>query len=89
MLILTRKLGESVMIDGRIKVKVIRLDGDAVRIGFEAPPDVPIHRHEIYAEIQDSNTAALNQGKPALPKLAAPTKTPLSSAANTSGKGDK
>ena len=44
MLILSRKSGESIVIDGRIHVKIVRLDGDVVKVGIEAPADVPVHR---------------------------------------------
>lgn len=69
MLILSRKLNESIVIDGRITVKVIRLDGDVVKLGIEAPSDVPVHRHEVYEEIQRSNQEALTQGRPRVPRL--------------------
>ena len=72
MLVLSRKPGESVVIDGRIKVKIVRLDGDVVKLGIEAPPDVPIHRQEVYDEIQLNNKQAL-QNKPGVaPKLNKP-----------------
>jgi carbon storage regulator len=73
MLILSRKLGESLVIDGRIHVKVVRVEGDVVKIGIEAPADVPVHRKEVYEEIQRSNQQALtrqNAPLPRLPKLA-------------------
>jgi carbon storage regulator len=69
MLVLSRKIGESVVIDGRIKVKVVRLDGDVVKLGIEAPPDIPIHRQEIYDEIQQNNKQAIQTGRPTPPKL--------------------
>ena len=69
MLILSRKPGECIVIDGRIRVKVLRLDGDIVKIGIEAPADVPVHREEVYAEIQKSNQLAATQPKKPLPRL--------------------
>jgi carbon storage regulator len=48
MLILSRKPGESIVIDGRIKVKIVRVEGDVIKIGIEAPADVPAHRQEVY-----------------------------------------
>ena len=75
MLILSRKAGESVVIDGRIRVKVVRTEGDVVKIGIEAPADVPVHREEVYEEIQRSNRDALTKQRPAaLPKLPKPAK---------------
>ena len=44
MLILSRKSSESIVIDGRIRVKIVRVEGDVVKIGIEAPADVPVHR---------------------------------------------
>lgn len=69
MLILSRRAGESVVIDGRIRIKVVRLEGDVVKLGIDAPTDVPVHREEVYDEIQRSNRDALTKGRPALPKL--------------------
>ncbi len=69
MLILSRKVNESIVIDGRITVKVVRVDGEIVKIGIDAPPDVPVHRQEVYLEIQKNNQEALTQGRPALPRL--------------------
>jgi carbon storage regulator len=70
MLVLSRKTNESVVIDGRIVVKVIRVDGEIVKLGIEAPSDVPIYRHEIYEEIQQSNQEARRPGRQRVPKLA-------------------
>jgi carbon storage regulator len=69
MLILSRKFGESIVIDGRIHVKVIRVEGETVKIGIEAPFDVPVHRLEVYEEIQRSNQQALTRQSAELPKL--------------------
>jgi carbon storage regulator len=59
MLILSRKLGESIVIDGRITVKIVRLEGEIVKLGIDAPIEVPVHRQEVYDEIQRNNREAL------------------------------
>lgn len=70
MLILSRKIGESIVIDGRIHVKIVRVEGEVVKVGIEAPADVPVHREEVYREIQRSNQQALTRQNAPLPKLA-------------------
>jgi carbon storage regulator len=69
MLILSRKSGESLVIDGRILIKVVRVEGDAVKIGIEAPSDIPVHRQEIYEEIQRSNQQAVTRQDAPLPRM--------------------
>ena len=71
MLILSRKLGESIVIDGRITVRIMRLEGDVVKLGIEAPKEVPVHRQEVYDEMQKNNRAALSDPHPKLPHLKA------------------
>ena len=58
MLILTRKLGESIAIGDQIKVILIEIQGKHVKIGVNAPKDVPIHRQEIYERIVGENLLA-------------------------------
>ncbi len=55
MLVLTRKLGESIAIDDHIKIRVVQIKGKQVRIGIEAPKETKIHREEVYLAIQDTN----------------------------------
>ena len=87
MLILSRKSGESLVIDGRVIVKIIRTDGDTVKVGIEAPANIPVHRQEVYEEIQKANREAANQAPlTKLPSLVTPKKpsgsTPLKPANN-------
>jgi carbon storage regulator len=58
MLVLTRKLGESIAIDDHIKIVVVQIKGKQVRLGIKAPKETKIHREEVYAAIQEQNTAA-------------------------------
>jgi carbon storage regulator len=76
MLVLSRKLGESIVIDGRITVKIVRMEGDMVKLGIEAPLDIPVHRQEVYEEIQKNNQEALNQNRPQLPQLSSKKPAP-------------
>lgn len=69
MLILSRKVNESIVVDGRILIKVVRVEGEVVKLGIEAPLDVPVHRQEIYEEIKNSNKEAAKNGKDAVPRL--------------------
>jgi len=69
MLVLSRKIGESVVIDGRIVVTLVRVEGESVRLGIQAPHDVPVHRQEVYEEIRRNNCEALTQQRPKLPRL--------------------
>ncbi len=58
MLVLTRKLGESIAIDDHIKIVVVQIKGKQVRLGIKAPKETKIHREEVYAAIQDQNNEA-------------------------------
>jgi carbon storage regulator len=56
MLILTRRVGESLMIGDNVNVTVLGIRGNQVRIGVDAPKDVAVHREEIYERIQQEKT---------------------------------
>lgn len=60
MLALTRKKGESLVVNNNIEITVLEIRGDQVKIGISAPKEVPIYRKEVYLQIQNENKAALN-----------------------------
>lgn len=51
MLVLTRRRGESIVIDGGIQITVLEVSGDKVRVGVDAPPEVEVHRQEVLGKI--------------------------------------
>ncbi len=58
MLILTRKVGESVAIGDEIQVSVVEIKGSQVKLGIQAPREVSVHRQEIYQKIRQENLRA-------------------------------
>ena len=60
MLVLARKLNESIIIGDDIEVVVIDIKGDQVKLGIKAPKKITVHRKEIYNEIQQENIAAMS-----------------------------
>lgn len=58
MLILGRKIGETIHIGNDIKVTITSIEGDVVKLGIEAPKHVPVHRQEVFEEIRRENQAA-------------------------------
>jgi carbon storage regulator len=69
MLILSRKLNESIIIDGRIIVKVLRIDKDTVKLGIQAPAELPVHREEVHEAImRNKQTSNGGQSQPGIAK---------------------
>lgn len=66
MLVLTRKLGESIAIDDHIKIVVVQIKGKQVRLGIKAPKETKIHREEVYMAIQDQNHEAADSSSMSL-----------------------
>ena len=59
MLAITRKKGESLVINNNIEVTILEIRGDQIKLGISAPRDVSIYRKEVYLQIQEENKAAL------------------------------
>lgn len=55
MLVLSRQRDESIFIGDNIKITVVDIRGDKVRLGIEAPTEIPVHRQEVYEAIQREN----------------------------------
>ncbi len=58
MLVFTRRRNQTIMIGDGIEVRVLRVGREGVRLGIVAPPDVPVHRPEVYNQIPDANRSA-------------------------------
>lgn len=61
MLVLSRKKGESIVVSEDIRITVVEVRGDKIRLGIEAPKDVPVHRSEVYDAIQNANDLSDSQ----------------------------
>jgi carbon storage regulator len=70
MLVLTRKLGESIRINDNIVVKVVELDNRHVKLGIDAPRNISVNREEIYERIQNENRAASSAAESSLGNIA-------------------
>ena len=59
MLVFTRRRHEAIMIGDGVEVRVLRVGKDGVRLGIVAPPEVRVHRREVYDQIRDANQSAV------------------------------
>ncbi len=62
MLVLTRKLNEGIVIGEHIKITVLEIKDQSVKLGIEAPREISVHRHEVHAEIKAENQRARLEG---------------------------
>jgi carbon storage regulator len=70
-LILTRRIGESVVIGDDIVLTIVEVRGDSVRLGIDAPRSVDVHREEVYRELQAANQRAASPADAAIENLKA------------------
>jgi carbon storage regulator len=71
LLVLSRRVGESIMIGQDVVVTVLEVRPDLVRIGINAPRDVEVHREEVFIEVQQANRSAASPSAQAVEALAA------------------
>ena len=70
MLALSRKKNEALVINNNIEITVLEIKGEQVKLGISAPKEVPVYRKEVYVQIQEANTEAVNtEGLEALKNL--------------------
>jgi carbon storage regulator len=58
MLVLTRKIGESIRVNDNVSFTIMEIDGRSVKVAIDAPRSVPIYREEVYQRIQEENKSA-------------------------------
>jgi len=69
MLVLTRKLNQTIVINDQIVVKVLRVENGAVKLGIQAPSSIPVHRQEVHEAIQSGASQANKGGPPCFTAL--------------------
>ncbi len=84
MLVLSRKVGEEVVINGEIRITICRIDGNQVRIGFQAPPEVHIVRAELKPLKQSEKKALKKNGVAAAQPVVKATGSPTAGSASAS-----
>lgn len=62
MLALSRKKGEALVINNNIEITILEIKGDQIKLGINAPKEVPVYRKEVYLQIQEANKEAMQGG---------------------------
>ena len=75
MLVLSRRVGESVVVGDDVTITVLEVRGDVVRVGIDAPRSVAVHRAELLAELADANAEAASPSEDAVATLSAALRT--------------
>jgi carbon storage regulator len=70
MLVLTRRVGESVMVGDEVVITVLEIRGEVIRLGISAPRSIQVHREEVYRELQAANRQAASPSDKAVEALA-------------------
>ena len=78
MLVLSRKLNQSIMVGDNVRIVVVSVDRDQVKLGIDAPREIPVHRSEVFEEIQRANreAAGIVTPTPAVPDAEIPAAPP-------------
>jgi carbon storage regulator len=87
MLVLSRKLNQAIMIGDNVRIVVVSVDRDQVKLGIDAPREIPVHRSEVFEEIQRANRQAAGMSDAVEP--AAPSAKPSTPATLTARKGPR
>ena len=69
MLVITRKSGERICLGDDVTITVLEIVGSTVRLGIEAPSEIPVYRHEIWAAVKEENRAAADASIKNLPSI--------------------
>jgi carbon storage regulator len=73
MLVITRKPGERICLGDDVTVTVLEVSGSSVRLGIEAPPEIPVFRHEIWVAVKEENRRAAEASVSDLPSTSSST----------------
>jgi len=87
MLVLSRQRDQTIMIGDNIEITVVDIRGDKVRLGINAPGDIPVHRKEVYEAIKRENRAAANVRPEDIAKVSDAEKRKHPDQAGTPGQG--